>query len=413
MATSATLAAAAATGGARAAAPNDKIRFGVIGCRGQGGGVAGSFLESGQFEVVALCDCDEAMIPNAMRSVEKHTDRKPAFYKDFRKMLEDAQVDAIINATPDHWHALITVLALEAGKHVYVEKPASYNIQDGKAMVAAQQRHPGLVVQVGTQQRSAQHFKDAREFIQSGGLGKVGFCRAWISHEREALARVPDTPPPATLDYEMWLGPAPYHPYNENKVHYNWHWVRDFGTGEMGNWGAHWLDICRWAAGVDLPTGVSGHGGQFVTKDIKEWPDTQTVIYEYPEMTMLWEQRLWTRRGALGGSGSEFVGDRGSLTINRGGWTFSPREGDPVRHAGSTPVVTHALNFAQAIRGEAPAIAPIDDGHRSAVLCHLGNIAATLNRRVAFDPASQSVVNDPEAAAMESREYRGPWRLPV
>jgi len=287
--TSAVAAAVTAATKARSASPNERIRAAALGCRNQGGNDARQFLHSGEFEVATLCDCDEAMFDNALKKIKEATDKAPALVKDFRRVLDDKDIDAVIVAVPDHWHGLMTNMALDAGKHVYVEKPASYNIQDGKLMVEAQKKHPNLVVHVGTQQRSGSHFQQAKQFIDEGGLGTIGFCRGWITHNREVLPSVPDTQPPQTMDYEMWVGPAPFQPYNPQKVHYNWHWQREYGTGEMGNWGAHWLDVCRWFTGVDYPTAVSGHGGQFVVHDIKEWPDTQTIVYEFPNLTMLWE----------------------------------------------------------------------------------------------------------------------------
>jgi predicted dehydrogenase len=354
------------------------------------------------------------MIDAAGANLEKVLDKKPKQSQDFREVLDDKDVDVVVNATPDHWHALITCLALDAGKHVYTEKPASYCIDDGKAMVAAQERHPELVVQVGTQQRSGQHFIDAKAFIDGGGLGTLGFARAWIVHDRGATRNAPDSAPPATLDYDLWLGPGPERPYNENFCHYNWHWLRDFGTGEMGNWGAHWLDVARWLAGLDLPQSVAGFGGTYVVHDDKEWPDTQTVLYEYPGFTLLWEQRLWTKYGVNGrGSGVEIGGELGSIVIDRGGWTFFPKEGEPVQYQNSDLELAHARNFADAIQGKAKTTASMETGHKSAVLCHLGNITALLNRRLEFDAESQSFPNDAEARAFLARDYRSPWMLPA
>ena len=412
-AASAVLAAAGGRASSRAAA-NDRINVAIIGCRNRGHQVADTMLETGQFNIATFCDCDDAMIARAMLSRNEFMKIKPKKEKDFRRVLEDNDVDAVVNATPDHWHAMITVMALDAGKHVYLEKPASYNINDGKAMVAAQEKHPDLTVLVGTQQRSGQHFRDAKAFIDSGGLGRIGFCRACCVHEREVLPRIPDSDPPESLDYDMWTGPAAIEPYNEKRVHYNWHFMRNYGTGEMGNWGAHWLDVLAWFMDLGFPKAATALGGR-VVDDIKEWPDTQTALFEYPGLTVLWEHRLWSRFGVGGGMGSgcEFDGDKGSILVSRGGWTFYPREKDaqPVRHDGSELVRAHAENFAAAIRGEAKPSASIFDGHKSATLCHLSNIAAVLNRRIEFDPSKQTIVGDDEASAMMGREYRKPWRL--
>lgn len=396
------------------ASPGDRIRTAIIGCHRRGPQVGGAMVKSGQFEIATLCDCDDAMIASALKENADLFQNAPKTEKDFRRVLDDKDIDAVVVATPDHWHALMTVMALAAGKHVYVEKPASYNIADGKAMVAAQAKYAKQVVQVGTQQRSGDHFKEAKAFIQAGGLGKVGFARACIIHDRGVLPIIPDSPPPESLDYDMWIGPAPMRPHNTNRVHYNWHFIREYGTGEMGNWGAHWLDIVRFSLDLDLPKSVSGLGGQFVVKDAKEWPDTQTTLIEYPELTVLWEQRLWSAFG-IGGKGchAEFHGEKGALVINRGGWVFYPKgEKDKTEeHPKSDLEGPHVKNFADCIRGQGTPAASIEEGHKTAVLCHLSNISTMLNRRVVFDAASQSIVGDNEAAQWQSRACRAPWNI--
>lgn len=390
----------------------DAIRTAVIGCRNRGHQVATSFLESGQFTLETMCDCDTAMIERGLKEMGTALPKAPKQVRDFRRVLDDPEIDAVIIATPDHWHGVMTRMALDAGKHVYLEKPASHSIRDGLAMVAAQERHRNRVVLVGTQQRSGAHFREAKQFIREGGLGKVGFARAWITHDRDILPKVPDSAPPESLDYDLWLGPAPEQPYNENRVHYVWRFIRDFGTGEMGNWGAHWLDIVHWFLELDYPVAAMGVGGQYVTHDAKEWPDTQTVLYEYPELTVLWELRLWTGFGTnRTGNGAEFGGDKGSLIITRRGWTFFPKDGEPVEHGSSEMEVAHAVNFADAIRNGAAPAATMADGHKSAAMCHMGNICTALNRRIAFHAATQDFGPDAEANALMGRPPRTPWTL--
>ena len=407
---------AALSAAPRTTSANDRINVGVIGCRNRGTTVASIMLRSGDFHVTTICDCDDEMLAKALAD-ERLKDVAGAVRqeKDFRRLLDDQSLDAVIVATPDHWHAAMTVMALDAGKHVYLEKPASFNIVDGRAMVAAQAEHADRVVHVGTQQRSGRHFMDAKDFIASGGLGKVAFCRASCLSERHTVPIVPDSDPPANLDYDMWVGPAAMRPYNVELLHYNWHFVYDFGTGDMGNWGAHWLDVLRWLLDLDLPASAAAYGGQFINHDAKEWPDTQTVMYQFPELTMLWELRHWTRFMPGGGHGNccEIDGDKGSLIIHRSGWKFYPRDRDAeaAEHPGSDLDGSHVKNFAQAVRGEAASAAPITEGHKSAVLCHLGNITARLNRSVQFDPVAQTIVGDSEAEAMMGREYRKPWSL--
>ena len=406
----ATTAALAGTFSQRASA-EDRVAAAVIGCRNRGHQVATSMLRSGQFDIRTMCDCDTAMLERGVGEL-KDFELGAGRETDFRRVLDDPGIDAVVIATPDHWHAQMVVMALDAGKHMYLEKPASFNITDGKAMVAAQADHPGQVLQVGTQQRSGTHFHDARDFVQQGGLGKVAFARTWITHTRGVLPIVPDSPPPATLNYDLWQGPAKELPYNDSRVHYNWRFMRDYGTGEMGNWGAHWLDVAAWFLNLGFPHTVSAHGGQFVVKDAKEWPDTQTVLYAYPELTLLWEQRLWTKGRINGrGGGVELAGDKGSMVIDRGGWEFHPSEGESVEHDASELDVSHARNFAEAIRGQAKAAAPISEGHRSAALCHLGNIATVVKRQLNVDVEKEEILDDQEAQALQSREYRVPWSL--
>jgi len=236
-------------------AANEKIRVAVIGCRIRGPQLARNIVRCGHLELAALCDCDDEVIAEAQRKIRKDVLLPARLWttRDFRDVLDDSSIDAVFIAVPDHWHAIMTILALQAGKHVYVEKPASYNINEGKAMTEAQRKHPHQIVLVGTQQRSARHFSEAKQFVDSKALGQIGFARAWITNDKGALPRVPDTDPPASLDYDLWLGPAPYRPYNKYRVHYNWHFMRDTGTGYMANWGAHWLDVVRWFLNVDSP----------------------------------------------------------------------------------------------------------------------------------------------------------------
>ncbi|GMU23197.1 MAG: dehydrogenase [Phycisphaerae bacterium] len=398
---------------AGALSANERIRVGVIGCRNRGHQVAAIFARTGRFEIVSLCDCDDAMLQRALKELDGQLPRKPDTQRDFRKLLDDGSIDAIVNATPDHWHALITVTALDAGKHVYTEKPLSHNIRDGQAMVAAARRHPKLTALVGTQHRSGPHFLEAKSFIDSGGLGKIGFARGWFVVDRGVVPIVPDSKPPAGFDYDLWVGPAPFRPYNENCVHYNWHFIKDFGTGDMGNWGAHWLDSIRHLAGLGVPRAVMATGGTYIVRDAKEWPDTQTVLYEYPEMTLVWELREWCPYGVNGTGGAvEISGEKGTLIIDRDGWTFHPFKGEPQRHRGSDQQVPHAKHFADCIAGQAQPSASIEEGHKSCVLIHLGNMATLTRRRLEWDESAETITNEPEAAKLLGREYRAPWKLP-
>lgn len=388
----------------------DRIRVGVIGVRGRGNEVARAFDESGAYEIRTLCDCDEACYTRAMEKIGSKIKSQPKFEKDFRRVLEDKEIDAVVIATPDHWHGAMALLALDAGKHIYLEKPVSFTIAEGAAMVKASRVRPAQAFVVGSQQRSGPHFVDAREFIKSGGLGKVGFARAWITQNRDVLDIIPDSNPPSGMDYEMWVGPAPMRPYNENLSHYNWRFAMDYGTGETGNWGAHWLDIVRWFLDLDLPTRVMATGGTHVVRDAKQTPDTLTSLFEFDALTVVWEQRIWTesKLNAMS-SGAEFQGEKGALFISRDGWGFHPRDGETQSHSGSELMVPHVANFHACITQGATPTASIEDGHKTATMGHLAHISAAVGRAIQFDPLTQSVVGDAEAAARTRREFRAPW----
>lgn len=409
---SSAVAMASATLTRKTRAQSPKMRAGIIGCRRRGADVAENLSKSGYFEIKTLCDCDEKELRSAQKELASKNINVSNLEKDFRRVLDDKEIDVVVVATPDHWHSLIAAMAISAEKHVYVEKPFSYNIFDGYAVLQAMKKHPRQVVVVGSQQRSGKHFHEAREFVQSGELGKIAFARAATVHWREPLPRVPDTDPPPHLDYEMWTGPAPMKPYNQYRVHYNWHFMLDYGTGDTGNWAAHWLDIVRWFLNIDYPLRVHAHGGQFVTRDIKEWPDTQTAILEYPKLTVLWELRLWSEYGT--DSFAEFHGDKGTLVITRNDWKVFPNNSKkfpPKSYPGSDIDIPHAVNFARAILGEEKPNAPAEEGHITAVLCHLCNISTMVSRPVVFDPQNLTIKDDPEATKWIKRTYREPWNI--
>ncbi len=405
----------AATGRARAqASANERIRIGILGCRTRGHQLAQAFHQCGRFEVAAMADCDTAMYDNAMKILEKTLPAKPRLEQDFRRVLDDKSIDAIAVAAPDNWHAAMTVMGHAAGKHVYWEKPFSYNSAEGKAMVAAGKKHSKLALQVGTQHRSCQHIRDAAAFIKSGGVGKVGMARCWLVDQRPTIPKVANSKPPASMDFDLWVGPAAMRPYNEPKVHYNWHFIRDLGTGDMGNWGAHWLDSARQMLELDVPSTVSGLSNK-VTDDEKEWPDTVSVLYRFPSLHIVWELRQWSQYGIGGKSGGvEINGDKGTVFMDRSGWWFYEKgKKAPQAHKGTSMVPEHVTNFADCVAGRAKPNAPAIEGFKSAVLCHLGNIASVLNRQIKFDAATMSIKDDAEAEAMQSREYRAPWTLDV
>src|SRR5437588_7723547 len=243
-------------------APSERVAVGIIGVRSQGKMLATALAAFPDGHVAAVCDVDEGLLPPAAREVEAAQGQLPRMATDFRTLLDDSSLDAVVIATPDHWHALMTILACQAGKDVYVEKPVSHSLAEGPSMVAAARRHR-RIVQAGLQQRSGAHFLSAVEYVQSGRLGRVHLAKAWTVHQRKPIGFKKNAAAPAGVDYELWLGPAAARPFNPNRFHYNWHWFWDYGTGELGNWGAHLLDVARWGLSVEFPTQVSASGGKY------------------------------------------------------------------------------------------------------------------------------------------------------
>jgi predicted dehydrogenase len=397
------------------AAPSERVRVATIGVRNQGKVLSAGLASLGDVEVVALCDVDESLRPAAVRAVSEITGRVPRFESDFRRILDDRSIDAVVIATPDHWHALMTVLACDAGKDVYVEKPVSHNVREGEQMIAAARRH-GRVVQSGLQQRSGKHFQTAVEFVKSGRLGAVHLAKAWTVHRRKPIGRKRDGEAPEGVNYDLWLGPAPLRPFNANRFHYNWHWFWDYGTGELGNWGCHMLDVARWGLGVDLPTRVSAAGGRFHFDDDQETPDTLMVQYGYPNATIVWEHRLWSTHGLEGRSAAAaFYGDAGTLVVDRGGWKVYDQS-ETVASDTSEQPIAHLRNFIDCVKTRSRPSADIETGHVSSALCHLGNIAYRLGREIMLDPASGTFAaasSDRDAEMLLSRAYRSPWILPT
>jgi predicted dehydrogenase len=390
------------------AGPSERVRIAAIGVRNQGKLLAAGFAGLSDVEVAAICDVDDSLRPAATRAVAEVQGKSPRWERDFRRILDDRTIDAVVIATPDHWHAAMTVLACQAGKDVYVEKPVSHNVSEGRQMVAVA-RKTGRVVQSGLQQRSGSHFQTAIEFVQSGRLGDVHLAKAWTVHRRKPIGRKRDGAPPDGVDYDLWLGPAPERAFNANRFHYNWHWFWDYGTGELGNWGAHMLDVARWGLGVELPTRISATGGRFHFDDDQETPDTLVVQYAYPSATIVWEHRLWSTHGLEGRSAAAaFYGEKGTLVVDRGGWKVYDLN-ETITSDTSEQVVAHLRNYVDCIKSRARPAADIETGHVSSALCHLGNIAYRMGREVTFDPATLTFADDRSSNALLSREYRAPW----
>jgi predicted dehydrogenase len=404
----ATLAAATAAGAAEA--PANRVRLAVMGVHGRGLALLRGFSSFPDVEIAYVCDPDDNVVPAALRAVNARQRQAPRVERDVRRVLQDRDVTALAVAAPDHWHALATVWACQAGKHVYVEKPCSHNVVEGRRMVEAARRHR-RVVQVGTQRRSAAHLNSAAELVRAGRLGKVPFARAWIAGHRPSIGRRADGPVPRGVDYDLWLGPAPRRPFNPNRFHYNWHWFWDYGTGELGNNGIHALDVIRALLDLDAPTRVTAGGGKLFYEDDQQTPDTQLVTYDFPHTTVLWEHRIWSRTG-VGGQpwGVMLYGERGTLVFDDRGWHVT--DGITASDRAAEAERAHLRNFLDCVRSGRRPNADIEEGHKSTRLCHLGNIAYRVGRALRFDARAERFVGDDEANGLLGRSYRAPFALP-
>ena len=399
---------------------NERIVVGVIGCGGQGRSNMRDFLRQPDVEIAAVCDVYDA---NLYQAVEM-TDGKAAPFKDFRKLLERKDVDAAIIATPDHWHALPMIAACQAGKDVYCEKPLSHTIYEGRKMVEAARKNQ-RIVQVGTQQRSGTHFQRAVEMVRSGKLGKVGFVRTWNSSNQmpQGIGNPPDTDPLPGLDWDMWLGPAPYTHYNRNRCLNTFRWFWDYAGGMLTDWGTHLIDIVHWAMDVDAPTSIFAVGSKSYIQDNRETPDNLEVTYEYPGFIMNYSNRIFNNHGIDGRSyGIQFQGTQGTLFVDRAGFEFTPeprRAGDEtapatehaVRSEGSPQHFPHVRNFLDCVKSRQLPASDVETGHRSTSACLLGNIAFKVKQKIVWDGKQEQIVEHAEAGRLLTKQYRSPWKL--
>ena len=413
-------AAAAATGSqfiepraarAQSTSPNERLRVAVIGVNGRGQShlfEAGGFTNRKDCEVVAICDADEQVgQTRGVAAVEKKTGKKPAYYQDLRKLLEDKSIDIVTIATPNHWHALAAIWAIQAGKDVYVEKPVSHNVSEGRRIVDAARKH-GRICQTGTQCRSMAGTIAAIEYVQSGKIGDVKLARGLCYKSRGSIGARGVYDVPTSVDYDVWCGPAPMHPLTRPKFHYDWHWQWDYGNGDLGNQGIHQMDIARWGLGVDdLGRGVVSYGGRFGYEDAGETANTQVSVFDYGDKTLVFEVRgLKTSPYKGAGVGVIFHGSNGYVVLASydGGAAFD-LAGNKVQDfkAGGD----HYGNFVDAVRSRKPADlrADILQGHLSSALCHLGNISYRLGEPVPLaDVRSHLEATRPAAEALETFE---------
>jgi predicted dehydrogenase len=445
--------------GARVMGANDRVVVASIGIRGQGDAVKRGFARLPNVEVKTLCDVDENLFASRaqdpqLKNVETF---RPGYQRDLRRVFDDKDVDAVIIATPNHWHALATIWGLQAGKHVYVEKPASHTVWEGRKMVEAAHRY-GKLVQVGTMNRSRPVVREGIKYVQDGGIGEVYMARGLCFKPRPSIGKYPDGPMApgeqyklnveatsyepaydnaylANVSYDIWLGPAPARPFNRNRFHYNWHWHWDYGNGDTGNQGPHQFDIARWGLGKnEHPVRIRSGGGYFGEESSQETPNVHSTIFEYADGKIL---EFGTRGGYTNDEGTQRIGN---LFYGTKGWVWIDGDGrrwqsylgrkdekgpgaDVPKEksgSGSDPLVLtsteypHYQNFIDAIRANDPKMLNCDvlEGHLSSALPHLANISYRVGRALSFDGKTETIVGDAEASKLLTREYRKPYVIP-
>lgn len=412
------LALARGTAGAASVGANDRVRVGLIGSGGMGRGDLDTFFLNAEVDCPVVCDVDDKMLAETVSLVEKKRGQKPETVKDFRRLIDRKDLDVVIVATPDHWHALPTVMACQAGKDVYCEKPLATTIAEGRAMLTATQKH-NRIVQMGTQWRSGKHWAEAVEFVRSGKLGKVGTVRGWAYHDWLGdVGNPPDGQAPAGVDYDMWLGPAPKRAFNPNRFHFNFRWFWDYAGGLMTDWGVHLINIMLWAMGPEAPKSVMSSGGKFVLDDNSETPDTQIAVYEFPNYTLIWEHKVGVGLGLNSRPwGISFTGREGTLILTDSGFEVisEPKRKslESKKYAGSGDArPAHVRNFLDCVRSRQEPVENLKLGHHVSSVAHLGNVALRCGRKIQWDAAKEQVIGDPEANRLVSVAYRSPWQLP-
>ncbi|HEX4612674.1 MAG TPA: Gfo/Idh/MocA family oxidoreductase [Urbifossiella sp.] len=402
--------AAVASAPALTAAANDKVVVGVMGAGGRGTYLSRAFAALPNVEVAYICDVDPGRAAAAAKGVAEGMRSSPRVVGDFRRILDDRAVDLFVCAAPNHWHAVSGILACQAGKHVYVEKPCSHNPAEGEALVAAARRADRRV-QMGNQRRSFPKVIEGIQALREGIIGRVYFAQSWYTNNRPTIGTGMAKDPPAGLDYALWQGPAPAKPFKSNYLHYNWHWFWQWGNGELGNNGVHTIDLCRWGLGVDYPTAVTSSGGRYRFKDDQETPDTNIVNYEFADgKTITWEGFSCNQIPTGSRPTALFQGEKGSLALFDGGYTVYDDKGKEVQKetGGGTAEPLHFANILSAIRTGTALSSEIAEGHKTTLLCHLGNIAYRTGKRVVCDPANGRP-RDPDAMRLWTREYAAGW----
>jgi len=416
---SATAAAAAATTVASASAapsPAEKVVIGVMGVS-RGSALANVFASLPDVEVRYVCDTDQNRLNAFQESLAKKVSYEVKGVQDFRRILDDAEVDALVCAAPNHWHAPASILACVAGKHVYVEKPCSHNAREGELLIEAARKYKRCV-QMGNQRRSGDKITEAMQLLHSGRIGRVYYSRSWYAATRGPIGTGTPAEVPPHIDYDLWQGPAPRQPFTSNRLHYNWHWVWHYGNGELGNNGIHSIDLSRWGLQVDYPTRVVSSGGRWVFDDDQQTADTHVVSFEFPgEKQIVWECLSCNRYGMDGtGFGATFHGEKGTLRLSEWGYKLFDEKGKETETVnGSDGLKAHIENFVAAVRANDSGLlhSEIEEGHKSTLLCHLGNIAHRTGDSLKCDPANGRILSNDEAMKLWSREYEPGWEPKV
>lgn len=406
---------------------NSRLNVAVVGLNGRGNALMKSSLATDNVRITHVCDVDSRALAKGAERVQKLSGKKTKMVKDFRRLLDEKSLDAVVIATPDHLHAPFALWAMKAGKDVYVEKPCGHNPYEGEMLIAAQKKY-GRTIQMGNQQRSGPTSIKGIQMIKDGAIGKAYNGKAWYHNTRGGIGKGAKAPVPDWLDYELWQGPVERMPYQDNLIHYNWHWFWHWGTGEVCNNGTHEIDICRWALGADFPTKVSSSGGRYHFDDDWQFYDTQYTSYEFEGgKNITWEGLSCNGLKTRGrGRGALIQGTEGSMLLDRNGMILYDLKGKVVKEekekqqsattntVGAGALDTfHMQNFAAAIRDGATQNSNILEGHKSVLLCHLTNISQKVGRSLRTDPKDGSIIGDPEAARMWSRDYIDGWDMVV
>jgi predicted dehydrogenase len=406
---------------ARVIGANNRIRIAHVGVNSRGDELAKKIINQKNTEIIYICDVDSRAMAKTINTVTSANLPAPKGEKDFRVALKDKSLDAVVIATPDHWHAPATILACQAGKHVYCEKPLSHNPNEGELAVQAARKY-NRIVQLGTQKRSSPIEMEAIRELHDGVIGRVYFGKSWYNRARTSIGFGKEAPVPEWLDYDLWQGPAPRRVYKDNVIHYNWHWFWHWGTGEALNNGTHEMDVVRWGLGTDFPIRVSSLGGRFAYKDDWETADTQVITYDFPNNTSaVWEGYSCNGKYEVG---VLFYGEKGSMDIKDDGYTILDQEGKIVKQVKKEELATavpttvtsspaldelHVANFLESIRANKLPNADVEIGFKSTLLVQLGNISYRIGRTLNIDPKNGHILGDPDAQRLWSRDYEKGW----